>query len=58
MSGSFELNNISNREIVRLNPLAISVVNTKFTQEKKEMYIPENILFIETRASKVAKYFI
>ncbi|KAL4506833.1 hypothetical protein ABPG72_001254 [Tetrahymena utriculariae] len=58
ISGSFESNNLNNREIVRLNPLAISIVNTKLTQEKREVYIPENILFIETRASKITKFFI
>ncbi|KAL4460914.1 hypothetical protein ABPG74_016386, partial [Tetrahymena malaccensis] len=58
ISGSFESNNLNNREIVRLNPLAISIVNTKLTQEKREVYIPENILFVETRASKITKFFI
>lgn len=38
--------------------MAIFVLNTKLTHEKKELYIPENILFIETASSKVCKFFI
>jgi hypothetical protein len=41
INGSLESNTITNREIVRLNPLSMNVVNTKLSQERKEVYVPE-----------------
>lgn len=57
ISGSMTANGISNREIVRLNPSASSVVNTKLSGERKDVYIPESLLFFETKASKVVAFF-
>lgn len=57
ISGSMTVNGISNREIVRLNPSASGVVNTKLSGERKDVHIPESLLFLETKGSKVVSFF-
>lgn len=58
ISGDFTKDNLDFREIVRLNYDSIEYIKGKIHQEKNVIFIPESGVFVETNATKIAKFLM
>ncbi|KAL4447013.1 hypothetical protein ABPG74_014985 [Tetrahymena malaccensis] len=58
ISGNLISNNIDTKEIIRLNPYAIDIIENKISKEVQNISLPDKTLFVETKSTKITKHFL